>query len=34
MKLSTAGIALLIGLAAFFYLVEIDDFPSIEKDQT
>ena len=33
MKLSTAGIPLLIGLAAFFYLVEIDDFPSIEKDQ-
>ena len=30
MKLSTLGIPLLIGLAAFFYLVEIDSSPTIE----
>ena len=33
MKLSTLGIPLLIGLALFFYLVEIDGFPSIENDK-
>lgn len=33
MKLSTLGIPLLIGLAAFFYLVEIDGSPTIENDQ-
>ena len=33
MKLSTLGIPLLIGLSVFFYLVEIDGFPSIENDQ-
>ena len=34
MKLSTLGIPLLIGLALFFYLSDIDDFPSIENDKT
>ena len=34
MKLSTVGIPLLIGLAVFFYLADIDGFPSIENNQT
>ena len=33
MKLSTVGIPLLIGLAVFFYMADIDDFPSIENYQ-
>ena len=33
MKPSTIGIPLLIGLAIFFYLVEIDNFPFIENNQ-
>ena len=34
MKLSTVGIPVLIGLAIFCYVVEIDGYPSIENDQT
>ena len=33
MKLSTVGIPVLIGLAIFFYVVEIDGYQSIENDQ-
>lgn len=33
MKLSTVGIPLLIGLSVFFYLADIDGFPSIENNQ-
>ena len=33
MKLSTVGIPLLIGLAVFFYLADIDGIPSIENNQ-
>ena len=33
MKLSTVGIPLLIGLAVFFYLADIDGSPSIEHNQ-
>ena len=33
MKLSTVGIPLLIGLAIFFYVFEIDGYLSIENDQ-
>ena len=33
MKLSTVGIPLLIGLAVFFYWVDIDGIPSIENNQ-
>tara|TARA_B100001063_G_scaffold209091_1_gene205897 strand:+ start:109 stop:471 length:363 start_codon:yes stop_codon:yes gene_type:complete len=33
MKLSTVGIPLLIGLGVFFYLADINGFPSIENNQ-